>query len=296
MNKRELKAYVGELRRTEDAYYRDVLGDPELYMLGIRLVRAIADSLQTLTSLEQLIARFRRTGSDYVGPIADSLNTPRVMFLDYHKALGAAFYLRAQELDEDQARSDWLRRVAQAGQDDAGWILVYDLDQQRYGRKFFQRLEMHLPDGISLRTWSDLDWEKGLIYVVEPLALDPLTGKPRADARLAEPSQEFGTLETMRAAAQALKEKLSQITVKPHGARHPPQTQNLSGLGQADAVVAGALRPKRRPASLRRDGDRRQQTRPGRSRPADRRGAKSGGQRPDNRRGGGGRRRRPASR
>lgn len=292
MNKRELKAYVAELRKIEDDYYREVLGDADLYMLGIRLVRAITDTLKTLTSVEKLIAKFQRTGSDYVGPIADSLNTPRVLFINYQKALGAAFYLRAQELEDDQAKSDWLRRVAEAGQHRSGWITVYDLDQQRYGRKFFHHLEMHLPEGLSLRTWSDLDWEKGLVYIVEPLLLDPLTGKPRGDAKLAEASQEFSTLEEMQAAAKSLKEKLTQKTVRTDGPSYATQ-ENLSGLGEADASVTDAVRPKRRKAGVRRDGNRLQQARSGRSKTADRRRPTSRSQRPRNRGGSGGRQRRP---
>lgn len=271
MNQRELKAYVAELRKIEDDYYREVLGDAELYILGIRLVRAIADTLQSLTTVEKLITRFKRTGSDYVRPIAETLNTPRVMFINYQKALGAAFYLRVQELEENQAQSAWLQRVAEAGVQAAGWIVVYDLEQQRYGRKFAHRLEMHLPDGLSVRTWSDLDWEKGLVYIVEPLLLDPLTGKPRGDAKLTETSQEFTTLKEMRAAAQALKTKLSKYAEKKHGSSDSPQVQHLSRLGQADATVANPVQPKRRAAGVRGDGNRRQQARAGRSQTADRR-------------------------
>jgi hypothetical protein len=271
MNQRELKAYIAELRKIEDDYYREVLGDAELYIVGIRLVRAIADTLRSLTTVQRLITRFKRTGSDYVGPIAETLNTPRALFINYQKALGAAFYLRMQELEEDQARSAWLQRVTEASGHAAGWIVVYDLEQQRYGRKFAHRLEMHVPEGLSIRTWSDLDWEKGLIYIVEPLLLDPLTGKPRHDAKLTETSQEFTTPAEMRAAAQALKTKLSTYTEKTYGGSDSPQVQSLSRLGQTDAAVTNPVRPKRRAASVRGHGNRRQQTPAGRSQPADRR-------------------------
>lgn len=271
MNQREVKAYRAELRKIEDDYYRAVLGDAELYIVGIRLVRAIADTLRSLTTVHKLITRFKRTGSDYVSPIAETLNTPRVLFINYQKALGAAFYLRVQELEEDQVQNAWLKHVAEAGTQAAGWIVVYDLEQQRYGRKFAHRLEMHVPEGLSIRTWSDLDWEKGLLYIVEPLLLDPLTGKPRSDAKLTETSQEFTTPAEMQAAAQALKIKLSKYAEKTYGDSDSPQVQPLSRLGQTDAAVANPVRPKRRAASVRGHGNRRQQTPAGRSPTADRR-------------------------
>src|SRR5262249_996368 len=97
MSDQELQAYIAALRRIEDQFDRAVLNDSDSYMLGIRLVRAVADSLRSIVDLETLVERFQQTGSDYVVPIADTLGTPQVLLLDYQLALGAAFYLRAQE-------------------------------------------------------------------------------------------------------------------------------------------------------------------------------------------------------
>src|SRR5258706_4772109 len=111
MNNQELQAYIAELRSIEDQFFRSVLNDSDSYMLGIWLVRAVADSLKPIADLATLVEYFQRTGSDYVIPIADTLGAPQVMLLDYHLALGAAFYLRAQEIQEGSTRADLQARL-----------------------------------------------------------------------------------------------------------------------------------------------------------------------------------------
>ena len=110
MTTTETQAYVAEWRTMEDRFYRAVMGAAELYMLGIRLVRAIADTLAPVDDLAALVERFQRTGTDDVIPIADALDAPQVVLLDYQLALGAAFYLRAQQIQEARADADLRQR------------------------------------------------------------------------------------------------------------------------------------------------------------------------------------------
>jgi hypothetical protein len=207
MNQTELQTYIAELRSIEDKFFRAILGDTDSYMLGIRLVRAVADSLKPIADLATLVEYFQRTGSDYVIPIADALGAPQVMLLDYQLALGAAFYLRAQEIVEDSARADVGARLAAAHAQGQRWVVLDERETQRYGRTFFRRLEMRLPDGFGLYTASELDWERGHIYVVEPMLLDPTTSQPQRGAVPPEPRQEFATHEELMRAVEALREK-----------------------------------------------------------------------------------------
>jgi hypothetical protein len=207
MNYQEIQAYIAELRSMEDKFFRTILNDSASYMLGIRLVRAVADSLRSIADLETLVERFQQTGSDYVVPIADTLGAPQVLLLDYQLALGAAFYLRAQEIMEESTKADVQARLAAARAQDQRWVVIDERETQRYGRTFFRRLEMRLPDGFGLYIASELDWEKGHIYVVEPLVLDPATSKPRRGATPPEPRQEFATREELMQAVETLREK-----------------------------------------------------------------------------------------
>jgi hypothetical protein len=207
MTPTEIRAYIAEWRSMEDRFYRAVMGAAELYMLGIRLVRTIADTLAPVDDLAALVERFGRTGTDDVIPIADTLDAPQVVLLDYQLALGAAFYLRAQEIQEARADADLRQRIEEAREQGQSWVVLADRETRRYGQVFFQRLEMHLPDGFGLLTSSEMDWERGRIYVVEPLLLDPHTGRRRTGTPPPEPPRVCATLDDMRQVAAQLRHK-----------------------------------------------------------------------------------------
>ena len=69
---------------------------------------------------------------------------------------------------------------------------------------------MHLSSGMGLYSAIELDWEKGRLYVVEPIVLDPATGEPMRKVRPPDPRQEFTTHEEMAAVLATLREKYSQ--------------------------------------------------------------------------------------
>lgn len=190
----------------EDHYYRQIMNDPDLYMLGIQLVRAVADSLRA-TSLEELVERFQRSGSDEVAAVADGLERPQVVLLDYQLARGAAYYLRAQDIQEQRMRADFHTRLAEARARGQRWVLLYEQESWRQGHAFFQRLDLRLPDGLGLRSASEMDWEKGRVYVLEAMVLDLATGLPRRDIPAPEPRQEFATRAALDAALATLREE-----------------------------------------------------------------------------------------
>jgi hypothetical protein len=207
MNSKELQPYIAEWRAIEDRFYRQILNDADLYMIGIRLVRAVADSLGTTADLATLVELFQRSSSDDVAAIADTLDAPQVVLLDCQLALGAAFYLRAQEIQQTRAQADVQDRLAAARAQGQGWVALYDQESRRQGHTFFQRLDMRLADGFGLRSASEMDWEKGRVFVLEPLLLDPATGQPRRDHPAPEPQQEFTTRAALDLALAALREK-----------------------------------------------------------------------------------------
>ena len=207
MTAEETREYLAEWRKIEDRFFRTVLNEPDMYMLGIRLVRAIADSLKPVSDLDALVERFRRASSDDVIPIADALNAPGVILLDYQLALGAAYYLRAQEIQEERGRVALRSRIMEAQARGQNWALVFDDKQTRYGKPFSRRLEIRVSDGFGLYSGSELDLETGLVYVIEPMWIDLATGKQRQDVTLAEPRQEFATQEAMLDAVAALRRK-----------------------------------------------------------------------------------------
>lgn len=205
----EVRAYLTEWRKNEDKYYGAALGDAQTYMLAIRLARAIADTLTTITELSPLVEQFQRSSSEDVAPIADALEAPQVMALDYQLALGAAFYLRAQEIQDTAALADAQQRLAEAKARGQTWVTIYHREQKRYGKRLTHRLDLRTKDGLGLQASGELDMEKGLVYSVESFMIDLENGKRRQDLAAPEPRTEFGAYEEMMQAFETLLQKYS---------------------------------------------------------------------------------------
>ena len=209
-NEAEDLAQVTAWRRAEDRFYGSVMGDPELYMASLRLVREVVNSLNDVHDLAALVTRYGEVDVSYVVPIATELEFPRLMLLEYELVLSAAFYLRSQEILEAQAESRVAEKVAEARQSNQEWVMLYDLETQRNGYSYFQRLEMHLPDGFGLYVAAELDLEQGMIYVVEPMMLEPESGRIQKGVKSPDPRQTFRTREELMEAAARLREKYSK--------------------------------------------------------------------------------------
>jgi hypothetical protein len=115
--------------------------------------------------------------------------------------------LRAQEIQEQVTRADFQKRVAAASAQGQSWALIFDHEQKRYGKPLFRRLEVRVADGLSLYAGSELDLERGLVYALEPMWLDPASGKPRQGLALPQPRREFATREELLAAAAAFRQE-----------------------------------------------------------------------------------------
>ena len=197
-------------RQEEEKFYRSVLNDTQLYMGAIRLVRVIVDSLENVTDIDSLVSHYQHIDSSYVNPIAKTLDLPQLVILNYDLALSAAFYLRWREILESQALAETEALVKKARKEDEEWVVIYDHETERSGYTFFKRLEMHLPDGISLHIASELDLEKGRIFSVEPMVLDLKTGRIKQDSSLSDPRQEFATREDLMVEVARLRSKYSK--------------------------------------------------------------------------------------
>ena len=179
-------------------------------MGAIRLVRAIIDSLQDITNLDSLVLRFQDIDASYVTPIAKGLDLPQLVMLNYELTLSVAFYLRSREILESQALSQTKDLVSKAREDGKEWVVIYDHETEHNGYSFFRRLEVHLSDGLSLHIASELDFEKGRIYSLEPMVLDLKTGRIKKDSASPDPRQEFLTKEKLMSEVVRLREKYSK--------------------------------------------------------------------------------------
>ncbi|MGI5835298.1 MAG: hypothetical protein ACOX87_02245 [Chloroflexota bacterium] len=209
MAREEIREQVISWRRSEDNLYRAVVQAPELYTNCIRLVRAVANSLSDLNDSDALMEAYHQTDSETVASIADAMDLERRAFLDYDLILDAAFYIRYQEIADMKSCADIQERVNRARSEGAEWVLLYDNKIRSRGHSYFERLEMQLSDGFGLRTSSELDWEKGLVFTVEPVNLDPCTGLLKRGVPPPEPPQQYLTEKEMAAAVEKLRSKYS---------------------------------------------------------------------------------------
>ncbi|HXV41525.1 MAG TPA: hypothetical protein VEC96_00550 [Anaerolineae bacterium] len=210
MTEQEIQAQAMTWRKAEDRFYQSALNMPEVYTDGIRLVRTLANHLNQMVEAEQLVEAYQDFDLDQVGLIAEELALSHSDFMDFELARDAAFYLRYQEILDTQDRARIQIKLAEARQQVAQWVTLYDSETKRQGRTFFQRLEMRLSDGLGLYTAVELDLEKGRVYVVEPIMLDPATGEPLHGVTPPDPRQEFATREELAAAVARLREKYSR--------------------------------------------------------------------------------------
>lgn len=207
MTEPEIQAQALTWRKAEDRFYQSVLNAPEIYTVGIRLVRAIANNLAAVVEPETLVQVYRQFELEQVGLIADELDLAQADFVDFELARDAAFYLRYQEILDQQDQTRVQASLAEAEAAGAQWVTLYDNETKRQGRAFFQRLEMRLPDGLGLYTGVELDMEKGRVYVVEPIMLDPASGEPRRGVPAPDPREEFSSREEFNAAVARLGKK-----------------------------------------------------------------------------------------
>lgn len=214
----QLRSLVATWRKSQDSLYASVMQAPSLYMGCIRLVRATADQMAGIEDAEGLLKEFREGDPDLVASVADDLELPQLEFLDFDQVRNAAFYLRYQEIAGTRYQTEVQQKVAEARASGSDWVVLHEETTRARGRSYTRRLEMHLPDGFALYTGSELDWERGRIYVVEPMSLDPESGQPRRDDASPTPRQEFATQEEMSAAAEALRAK--------HSTEFPDSTRN----------------------------------------------------------------------
>mgnify|MGYP001183588352 CR=1 FL=1 len=202
----DVRAYIAEWREMEDQFYRQVLNDADLYMLAIRLVRAVTDRLQSIDTLEDLVAHFERSSSVDVAEVGDALESPQVILLDYQLALGAGFYLRAQEIQNNHAQAAMRARLAEARALGQQWVTLYNQESRQRGHLFFQRLDMRLSDGLGVRSASEMDWERGRVFVLDTLQLDPYTGELQQKAGAQTSRREFRSRAELELALQEVLE------------------------------------------------------------------------------------------
>ncbi len=199
-----ISTHLARWRRGEERFFRSVMGDPDLYIAAIRLVRALADRAGQDRDLDGLVERFDREGVEEVRAVVEKLGVPQLILLDYALARRAAYCLAAQNWLEEQSRTVAVSRLSEAREAGEEWVVLWHQDEIVNGHTFFERLEVHVPTGHAVRASHWVDMEKGWIWSMQPTSVDPKTGRQINEATR-QKRLEFSSREDLESAIHQLR-------------------------------------------------------------------------------------------
>jgi hypothetical protein len=196
------------IRRWEEAerrLYPSMVAQPDLVARYMRVVRAVAEELRTVHSLEELAEAWDR-GLELAEAAARNEDMADDA-PDLEVLAGAAFGLRYREVAAEAARQKTRRLIAEARGRGEGWVVLHEAGVPEVPfPESYRRLEMRLADGYALHLSAELDPDSGRpAYAIEGLRLDPATGEATGQARPS--SRRFTDPEEWRRAARALRDR-----------------------------------------------------------------------------------------
>lgn len=200
--------FVGRWTAAEDRLHPLVLAQPETYERYLQFVRAVANALDHARSREQLVEAFG--GARAIVEATIAREGIAVDGLDLELVAGAAFGLRYREVIAELRKDEVRRRLAAAGDRGDRWVVLYetgiagDLPFPPY-----RKLEMHLPDGMALHSFVDLDADMDRpVFGVQVVRLDPQTGAGVTETENPSEPLTFSEQKQWEAASEGLRARL----------------------------------------------------------------------------------------
>lgn len=172
----EIESLLAQWRSAESKLYPMVVVNPHQYEANLVLVRAMTNDLSDVGTIDDLVTAYDN-GSERLAAAVEGLgvSTPRPdigpLLID------AAFQGRYRDLAGEQQQAEAARRIAEVGTGPA-WVLLAESADDASAATGFRRIEMHLPDGLGVHSYIDIDPSTFLpLYWIETLQLDPATGE-----------------------------------------------------------------------------------------------------------------------
>lgn len=193
-------ALVRRWREAEASFFGQAMGDPDMYVASLAVVRGLADGLVDVTTEEELEAADEARGDEWLEARLVAIDVPHADWLDLDRARDAAFNLRLGDLRvEIQARTtaERLATARRAGED---WLVAVDGEIGLPGRRTYRHLEIHTRTGVALSVSTERDWSRGETFWLEVLRVDPGTGAPLPGAAQLERPASFGDRAALEAA------------------------------------------------------------------------------------------------
>jgi hypothetical protein len=173
----KLEQALREWRTAEQRLYPLALAWPEGFERHVAMVRAVADSLGSVRTLEALVDAYEDRETITSAVAADRLL--HTQGLDLELTAGAAFSMRHREITSESRHDETVQRIAEAAAHGEEWVVI-EQTHSPTGIPYppWRRMEMHLPEGTGVHQWVEEILEgEGVEFGVELVMLDPQTGR-----------------------------------------------------------------------------------------------------------------------
>ncbi len=173
----EIDTLLAQWRSAEAKLYPMVVVNPHQYEANLELVRAVTNDLSDVRTIDDLVTAYE-SGNDRLAAAVEGLGVSAPRPDIGPLLIDAAFQGRYRDLAGERQQAEAARRIAEAGAGPA-WVLLAESAADDSGAATgFRRIEMHLPDGLGVHSFTDIDASTFLpLYWIETLQLDPATGE-----------------------------------------------------------------------------------------------------------------------
>jgi hypothetical protein len=180
-------AAVAAWRQAESRVYPTVMVNADLYQQYIGVVRAVADSLASVRTEDDLVAAWYEQ-REIVREVVSSNAPPMLSLMDLDAVRDAAFCHRHREVTREQGKEIARQRLEQAKTTAAEWVLLFE-DVTPVGS---QSLEMHVASGRALHAAATLPLDASTPqFELTVVQLDPRDGAWLVDQPPVMPTQKY---------------------------------------------------------------------------------------------------------
>jgi hypothetical protein len=180
-------AAVAAWRRAESRVYPTVMVNADLYQQYIGVVRAVADSLASVRTEDDLVAAWYEQ-REIVREVVSANAPPMLSLMDLDAVRDAAFCHRHREVTREQGKEIARRRLEEAKTTGAEWVLLFE-DVTPVGS---QSLEMHVASGRALHAAATLPLDASApLFELTIVQLDPHDGAWLVDQPPLMPTQKY---------------------------------------------------------------------------------------------------------
>lgn len=161
----------------EKQLYPMAISDSTGYQQALLAVRALADEMRNVASIEELVSMWPRAGEMLKSVV--STRGLSAWSLPQDGVAGAAFALREREIREHDQHQERQRRIGAACKSGDTWVVLDENGKIDSGLSDpYRCTEMHVASGLAVMSLVQPDPSLGTaIFVVTVIKLDPLTGE-----------------------------------------------------------------------------------------------------------------------